>query len=226
MTRRAAYRRVMRTRQDPGVCDDRHTLDEPRPDYLRERSRRREESRQRVETVALDLFTERGFDEVTVEQVCARAGIATATFYRYFGSKEDVFFGYEPLFLHQVARCAEQIDVTDPPVQQVLRFVERFAEFLETQRDSLAQRDRLVRRVPNLWARTLANQKEWEDTLAAALASQRGHDRPDSDDELDASLCLLVLRGTLRAWRANPRAPLAQGATRVVNRLGHRLQEA
>jgi len=176
--------------------------------------------------VALDLFTERGFDEVTVEQVCARAGIATATFYRYFGSKEDVFFGYEPLFLDQVSRCAEQIDVTDPPVRQVLRFVERFAEFLETQRDSLAQRDRLVRRVPNLWARTLANQKEWEDTLAAALASQRGRDRPDSDDELDASLCLLVLRGTLRAWRANPRAPLAQGATRVLTRLGHRLQEA
>src|SRR6478735_2732220 len=95
-----------------------------KPRYLQERWQRREESRQRVEAVALKLFTEHGFADVTVEEVCAEAGIATATFYRYFGSKEDVFFGYESLFLEQVAMCAVRVNPMDPPAQQVLRFVE------------------------------------------------------------------------------------------------------
>ncbi|MHA3837283.1 TetR family transcriptional regulator [Terrabacter sp. AAH1] len=196
-----------------------------KPKYLLERSRRRDQSRQRVEAVALNLFTQRGFSEVTVEEVCAEAGIATATFYRYFGSKEDVFFGYESMFLDEVSRCVERLDISTSPAQQLLRFVEDFAAFLETQRESLAQRDGMVRSVPALWARTMANQRHWELTLATSLAARRGHDEPDEDDELDASLCLVVLRGALRAWRTNPSEPLAHAAAEVAVRLRHRIRE-
>lgn len=176
-----------------------------------------------MEQVALDLFTERGFAAVTVDEVCEKAGIAVATFYRYFGSKEEVFFGYEPLFMAQVASCAERVEPDRPPATQVQQFVQAFCEFLETQRDSLAQRDGLVQRVPALRARTLAVQRDWESTLSTALASRRGHQQPDDDDQLDASLCLAVLRGGLRVWRENPTEPLADAACGVLYRLRDRL---
>lgn len=222
-TRAAAYRRTVESHEGFATSDECRAVTGAKPKYLQERSRRREESRQRVEAVALQLFTERGFADVTVEEVCAEAGIATATFYRYFGSKEDVFFGYEALFLEQVVRCADQVDVTDPPRRQVLCFVGAFAEFLENQRESLYQRDRLVRDAPTLWARTLANQRQWEVALAAALASRRGHERPTDDDELDASLCLVVLRGAMRVWRTDPGAPLASTAAVVLGHLRDRM---
>ena len=75
-----------------------------RPQHHQARAEKREQSRRRVEKVALATFARRGFDAVTVEEICAEAEISPATFYRYFGSKEGVIFRYEEDFLSAAAR--------------------------------------------------------------------------------------------------------------------------
>lgn len=54
------------------------------------RSKRAELMSAELESVALRLFEERGFDEVTVDQIASEARISVRTFYRYFATKEDV----------------------------------------------------------------------------------------------------------------------------------------
>jgi len=54
------------------------------------RQKRSEMMISEVAGIALELFEERGFDAVTVDEVAAAAHISVRTFYRYFPAKEDV----------------------------------------------------------------------------------------------------------------------------------------
>ena len=54
------------------------------------RAKRSEMMISELQAIALRLFEQRGFDEVTIEEVASRARISVRTFYRYFSAKEDL----------------------------------------------------------------------------------------------------------------------------------------
>jgi AcrR family transcriptional regulator len=49
-------------------------------------------ARGRLERAALELYLERGFDQTTVAQIAARAGLTERTFFRHFADKREVLF--------------------------------------------------------------------------------------------------------------------------------------
>lgn len=51
------------------------------------RSRNRERTYDEIYESAMELFMRRGYEEVSVEEICAAAGVGRATFFRYFGTK-------------------------------------------------------------------------------------------------------------------------------------------
>jgi AcrR family transcriptional regulator len=57
------------------------------------RERKKLATRERIYETAWRLFTERGFERVTVADVARESQVALATVFNYFPSKEELFFG-------------------------------------------------------------------------------------------------------------------------------------
>jgi TetR/AcrR family transcriptional regulator, regulator of mycofactocin system len=98
------------------------TLDAPpgtvkRPLTEKLREQRLEATISEVERVALRLFDERGFVNVTVEDIASEAGISVRTFYRYLHTKEDVL----QVRLRREARVLEEMLSQRPPDESPVR---------------------------------------------------------------------------------------------------------
>jgi AcrR family transcriptional regulator len=144
------------------------------------RERKKLETRQALEDAALRLFAEKDFDQVTVEEIAEAVGVSSRTFFRYFGSKEDLVLG-PMLDVHRVLEAALAERPADEPVLDVLRHaVERLARRFEELRPQLGLRFQIARRTPALVARAVQLREDWRGLLVQAAARRLAAD-PTSD---------------------------------------------
>ena len=54
------------------------------------RERKKAEAHVAIVRAALELFTKRGYADVTIDEIAERAGVARRTYFRYFPTKESV----------------------------------------------------------------------------------------------------------------------------------------
>lgn len=180
------------------------------------RERKRSRTRLDIESAALRLFAEHGFDDVTVEDVCDTAAVSPATFYRYFGTKDEVVFAYRDEFLDGLRAALDSAADEKSPSGQLRAVLLEFARFLDTHAQTLALRDQIVLHHPLLLARTLAVQRDWESELAAGLARARRARPDDLGCQLHAALGLSVLRVAMRQWRAGKASSLPAATRRAL----------
>lgn len=168
---------------------------------LREISR--DAVRTRIKEVALDLFAEREFDQVTVEQIAAAAGMSARTFHRYFPAKEDVVIG-DPAHGGEFVRAKLADRPVDEPVWDSLHL--SFEAFLTRSPQTAAEEDRakLSMRVlvsaASLRARSLEKHLLWAHMLTPLVAARL----PDDDVALRAEIivqsALACFDVALTAW--------------------------
>ena len=144
------------------------------------RERKKLQSRQALEEAALGLFTEKGFNEVTVEEIAEAVGVSSRTFFRYFGSKEDVVLG--PFLAgHRVLREALAERPPDEPVLDTLRHaLQRLAHHLAELGPELSRQSAIIRTTPALMARGVQVREDWRSLLVEAAASRLATD-PTTD---------------------------------------------
>ncbi|MFZ0015436.1 MAG: TetR family transcriptional regulator [Acidimicrobiia bacterium] len=125
-------------------------------------------TKDRLQEEALRLFTERGFDAVTVDEVAAAAGVSHMTFFRHFPTKEDVVLEdpYDPV----VGEVIAEIDPALPAMRRVCLGLERaYAALPEPADDTVRQRVLLAAGHRGLRARVWENNQVTGNVIADAL---------------------------------------------------------
>lgn len=138
---------------------------------LRERKKTR--TRQAIRREAYRLFTERGYEATTVEQICAAAEVSPSTFFRYFPAKEDVVLTDEYDLLMKAALRARPAD--EPLVDSVRAVVrDRLGEYVTRFEEEVRARARLFREVPSLRDRMAGGMEESRRELREIMAERTG----------------------------------------------------
>jgi AcrR family transcriptional regulator len=180
---------VRRRTEDPGLT-------------LAERKRRL--VRDELAEAALRLLARQGFEETTVDELAAAAGVSRRTFFRYFASKEDVVISSvvvvtEGIVAEVAARPAEE-----PPavaIREAVKIV-TLEDFAEDRAKSVAL-IRHTQNIPALRARFAERQDLLRDDLAEVLAHRASRDEPAPRDHFAAGLGLLAFVGALQYWAAS-----------------------
>jgi TetR/AcrR family transcriptional regulator, regulator of mycofactocin system len=152
-------------------------------------------SARELELIALRLFSEHGFDETTVEQIAAAAGVSRRTFFRYFDTKSDVLwhaFDGEVAALRNAFAAVPAGLPLRAAIRQVVVSVNRYrAEDIP----ELRTRMNLIGSVPALQASAAHHYDAWERAVSEYAGQRLGQ-------PTEALLPLAIGRATLAVCRA------------------------
>jgi AcrR family transcriptional regulator len=129
-------------------------------------------NRRALELHAMRLFCERGYAEVTVNEIADAALLSTRTFFRYFASKEEVVFQREREYVSHLRHLIAARPPDESPELALARALLRYAEMLQEERDVLIPRMKLLSVTPELLAKGLLLKRQVELEAADQLAQR------------------------------------------------------
>jgi len=183
--------------------------------------RRPSTTKAQLSEIAIELFSERGFDNTSVDDIAAAAGIARRTLFRYFPSKNAIAWGefderVASMRAHLAAAPADE-PLTDSILDVLVEFNRIDPEHVSHHR----QRMELLLRVPALQAHSMLMYAEWRHAIAEFVAARTGS---DADAHLPQTAGWLVLGVALAAyeqWLAHADADLADLLTAGMQTLAN-----
>ena len=181
------------------------------------RESKKAETRRRLTASARSLARTLGLDGVTVDAVCAEAGVSLRTFFNYFDSKESAVLGEEPPLGTPSARAAFLDGGPSGDLLSDLVTLLDPSDALEQEgRDGLRAALELAEREPRLLAAHLTRQVAHEAELAALVAERRGLPAADRSCRAAAAVAHAVVRSACHEWfDAQDAAPLHEHLDRA-----------
>jgi len=161
---------------------------------LRERKKRM--TRAAIFDAAGRLFSERGFEDVTVAEIADAANISVKTLFTYVRSKEELVFSDEPTILDALVAAAGARAAGQTPQTPLEAVTGALLNALDTGSDpaGLAGFHKMIGESPAVRSRLRALWDETEDALAAALAEPRDGVRDRAACRLEAATLMVLVR--------------------------------
>ncbi|MFE5595523.1 TetR/AcrR family transcriptional regulator [Streptomyces sp. NPDC056549] len=169
-----------------------------------------------IARAAAELFTERGPDGTTAEEIAQRAGVALRTFYRYFRSKQDAV---APLLAGGADRWRQQLAATEPGAGVPEALERSIAASLTP--ESAAEEEglrwtrgllRAAAEDPALRAVWYRVNQESEERLREVVAGLAGPDADPLEVRLAAAAATDAIRIALESWAETDAPERGEGA--------------
>lgn len=190
---------------------------------LRERKKR--QTRLAISDVATRMFIERGFEDVTVAEVAAAAGVSVNTVFNYFTTKEELFFDRGPEVEEVQSRIVRERRRGESAVAALRR---AFRKAVKGEATLLLARgiERFLATIeasPALKARARILFEEAEQRLAATLAAETGAPPDDPTARAVAAMVIGVEWMIVQEFRRRVLAGEPDGVVRsALSKLGER----
>lgn len=150
-------------------------------------------TRQKISNVATRLFLEKGFEQVTIDEIATAAKVGRMTVFNHFPRKEDMFFDREEEGLEMLRTALNQSDKNTGPLEALRRFAHQLvAQHSPVVAFSVAGQG-FVSTIENsaaLKARAREIRDEFTQVLAEELAAGAGLEKHDAQTQLAAALVL------------------------------------
>src|SRR6516165_11126615 len=112
-------------------------------------------ARGRLERAALELYVERGFEQTTVAEIAAQAGLTERTFFRYFADKPEVLFSGAAALEELMVNAATAAPASAGPLEAAAAALDAAAQLLQERREFSRHRQAVIAANPELLEREL-----------------------------------------------------------------------
>lgn len=134
-----------------------------------------------ITSIAMRLFLDQGFEQTTIDQIASTAGISRRSFFRYFGTKEDIVLGDLANQGELVRDALEQVPSTVGP-WEALREALHAVDALLTKPQVTLKIARMMYETPSLRSRSIEKHLHWQSLLAPNIRRRLGIAEDDVAD--------------------------------------------
>lgn len=88
-------------------------------------------TQKKIYDISISLMEKKGFNGITIEEICQKAGVSIGTFYNYFKSKDDIFFDIykraDEYFEKTVSPSLKDLNIKS--AEKTVRFFKYYAHY-------------------------------------------------------------------------------------------------
>jgi len=179
--------------------------------YHRAMGRWEPDARGRLAKSAMALYAEQGFDETTVAQIAARAGLTERTFFRHFADKREVLFYGMEMLRDRLVRAVADAPAAATAMDAVSAAFEAAGAILQENPERVRLRDAIVSANAELRERELIKLAALASAVAGAL---RDRGIPEPAASLAAETGVAVFKTVFARWVSESGQPDLPGIIR------------
>jgi AcrR family transcriptional regulator len=166
------------------------------------RERRRRETSADIRGAAVRLARERGFDRVTIEEICTEAGISARTFFNYFPNKESAV-AYGPSDIPP--ELVEEFVAAGPAsysvvLDELITLAAHHLRDMPPDREQAETMLELVKTTPAVLAAFLADLERFQNHLIDIVARRQAMRADEEIPAVISALALTAIRSGIERW--------------------------